>query len=162
MYGRDGSSGRFLVGARAGALRYAFDFVKFASPPNGGWFEEVTWARESDGVLYVENTHLTYASATRNRNAYISAIDLGTRKMLWRSRALVANARTFVLAGNLIVAGYGFTSGARLPVPARPQNRSRARPRSEFRAHPSESSCRGGRLHVRTYDRQVIARIAAS
>ena len=161
VYGRDGSSGRFLVGARAGALRYAFDFVKFANPPNGGWFEEVTWARESDGVLYVENTHLTYASATRNRNAYISAIDLGTRKVLWRSRALVANTRTFVLAGNLIVAGYGFTREPDF-LYLLDRKTGRVLDRIGVPSAPERIVLRDGRLHVRTYDRQVIARIAAS
>ena len=161
VYGRDGSSGRFLVGTRAGALRYAFDFVKFANPPNGGWFEEITWARESDGVLYVENTHLTYASATRNRNAYISAIDLGTRKTLWRSRALVANARTFVLAGNLIVAGYGFTREPDF-LYLLDRKTGRALDRIGVPSAPERIVLRDGRLHVRTYDRQVIARIAAS
>jgi hypothetical protein len=68
VYGRDDSSGRYVVGAdaRTGRVRYAFDLVNFARP-RGGWFEEVEWAREADGVLYVENTHLTFASATRRR-----------------------------------------------------------------------------------------------
>jgi outer membrane protein assembly factor BamB len=153
--------GRYVVGgnARNQALRYAFDFTTFTQPPNGGEFEPVTWAREVDGVLYVSNGHLTYASATNGRNAYLSAIDLGRRKLLWRSPALVANARTFVVAGDLIVAGYGFTAEPdflylldrrtgkvldRLPVPSAPEI----------------VKLRGERLHVRTYDRQVVARIA--
>jgi hypothetical protein len=48
--------------------------------------------------------------ADKGRNAYLSAIDLGTKKTLWRSPALVANARTFVVTGDHIVAGYGFTA----------------------------------------------------
>jgi len=109
-------------------------------------------------VLYVSNSHLTYASQTKGRNAYLSAIDLGTKKTLWRSPALVANARTFVVTRDLIVAGYGFTaepdflylldrrSGKvlhRLPVPSAPEI----------------IKLRDGRLYVRTYDRQVVARI---
>lgn len=148
--------GRYLLTATS--QRPAFDFVSFLRPPNGAWLEELTWAREADGVLYVEHTHLTYASATRGRNAYISAIDAGTGTLRWRSRALVANARTFVVAGDLIVSGYGFTaepdflylldrrSGRvlhRLPVPSAPE----------------VIELRGNRLYVRTYDRDVIARI---
>jgi hypothetical protein len=148
--------GRYLVkGLRQ---EYAFDFVHFLRPPAGGWLEELRWAREADGVLYVENAHLTYASATRRRNAYLTAVDLTTKKILWRSPALVANARTFVLAGDLIVAGYGFTAEPdflylldrrtghvldRLPVPSAPEIIKR----------------RGDLLHVRTYDHQVVARI---
>ena len=61
-------------------------------------------------MLYVENTHPTYATATRDRNAYVSAIDIAARKTRWRSAALVANARTFVVSGDFIVCGYGFTA----------------------------------------------------
>ena len=106
------TSGRYVVGAttRTQALRYAYDFSALTRPPNRGEFEPVTWAREVDGVLYVSNSHLTYATATKGRNAYLSAIEIGARKTLWRSPALVANARTFVVTGDLIVAGYGFTA----------------------------------------------------
>jgi hypothetical protein len=147
--------GRYLV---KGRQSYAIDFVNFTRPPNGAWLEEIRWAREVDGVLYVEHAHLTYASATKGRNGYISAIDLTTKKTLWRSPALVANARSFVVTGDLIVSGYGFTaerdflylldrrSGKvldRLPVPSAPEI----------------IKLRGNRLYVRTYDRQVVARI---
>ena len=70
----------------------------------------------------------------------------------------MANARTFVVTGDLIVAGYGFTREAdflylldrstgrvvdRLPVPSAPEL----------------IKLRGDLLHVRTYDRRVVARI---
>ena len=61
-------------------------------------------------MLYVSKSHLTYGPQTRGRNAYLTAIDLATKKTLWRSLALVANARTFVVSEDLIVAGYGFTA----------------------------------------------------
>jgi outer membrane protein assembly factor BamB len=152
--------GRYLVGAdpRTQELRYAFDFRAFTRPPNLGEFEPLTWAREAPGVLYVSNSHLTYASRTKGRNAYLSAVDLARQKTLWRSPALVTNARTFVISGGLIVAGYGFTAEPdflylldrrtgkvlhRLPVPSAPEI----------------IKLRGGRLHVRTYDRQLVVRI---
>ncbi|HEU0246349.1 MAG TPA: PQQ-binding-like beta-propeller repeat protein [Gaiellaceae bacterium] len=152
--------GRYLVGAetRTQALLYAFDFGTFTQPPNRGEFEPLTWARVAGGVLYASNSHLTYASQTKGRNAYLSAIDLGTKQTVWRSPALVANARTFVVTGDLIVAGYGFTAEPdflylldrrtgkvlhRLPVPSAPEI----------------IKLRDGRLYVRTYDRQVVARI---
>jgi hypothetical protein len=148
--------GRYLVTA---SQSYAIDFLKFMRPPNGAWLEEIRWAREVDGVLYVEHAHLTYATATKGRNAYISAIDLASRKTLWRSPALVANARSFVVTGDLIVSGYGFTAEPdflylldrrtgrvldRLPVPSAPEI----------------IKLRRNRLQVRTYDRQVVVRIA--
>lgn len=160
VYGRDGSSGRVLVAASAHAkrLRYAFDLVNFAQPPNGGWFEQVMWARERDGVLYVETAHLTFASATRGRNAYVSAIDLKTRKTLWRSPALVANAFTFVLAGGAIVAGYGFTQEPDY-LYLLDRNNGRVLDRLPLPTAPEIIKLRGDRLHVRTYDHDVVARI---
>ncbi len=70
----------------------------------------------------------------------------------------MANARTFLVSGNLIVSGYGFTAEDdflylldrrtgkvldRLPVPSAPE----------------VIKLRGDRLYVRTYDRQVVGRI---
>lgn len=60
-------------------------------------------------MLYVETAHSTYGATSGGRTAYIAAIATATGKVLWRSPALVANARSFVLAGDVIVAGYGFT-----------------------------------------------------
>ena len=152
--------GRYLVGANARnqSLRYAFDLSALTRPPNRAEFEAITWAREVDGVLYVSNSHATYAVQTKSRNAYVSAIDLRTGKLRWRSPALVANARTFIVAGDSIVAGYGFTAEPdflylldrrtgkvldRLPVPSAPEI----------------VRLRRGTLHVRAYDRQLVLRV---
>lgn len=148
--------GRYLV--KTSQDPYVLDFVNYMRPPNGAWLEEILWAHESRRILYVAHAHLTYATATRGRNAYVSAIDLDTNRLLWRSPALVANARTFVVARDVIVSGYGFTRELdflylldrktgrvldRLPVPSAPEIIER----------------RGDRLEVRTYDRKVVARI---
>lgn len=159
VYGQDGSSGRYVVGAseRTRALRYAFDFVNFTRPPNGAWLEPVTWAREVDGILYVTNSHLTFAPATKGRNAYVNAIDIRTRKSLWRSPALVANAFTFVVTGNLIVAGYGFTSEPDF-LYLLDRRTGRVLDRLALPTGPEIIKLRGDRLHVRTYDHDVVAR----
>lgn len=164
LYGPDGSTNRYVgVGHRsARSLFYVLDFKRFLRPPNGGEPEGVLWAHEgvvvSDAALYVSNGHFTYASATRGRTAYITAIDPVARKTIWRSPALVANARTFVVTDDYIVSGYGFTREPdflylldrrtgrvldRLPVPSAPE----------------VIRLRGDRLEVRTYDRKVVARI---
>ena len=152
--------GRYLVGGdtRTQGLRYAFDFSAFTQPPNKGEFEPLTWAREVGGVLYVSNSHLTYATQTKGRNAYLSAIDLGTRKTLWRSPALVANARTFVVTGDLIVAGYGFTAEPDF-LYLLDRRTGNVLHRLGVPSAPEIVKLRDGRLHVRTYDRQVVARI---
>lgn len=152
--------GRYVVGAdaRTQELRYAFDFRAFTQPPNRGEFEPVTWAREAAGVLYVSNSHLTYASQTKGRNAYLSAIDLETTRTLWRSPALVANSRTFVVTGDLIVAGYGFTAEPDF-LYLLDRRTGKVLDRLAVPSAPEIVRLRGSMLHVQTYDRQVVARI---
>lgn len=96
--------------------RYAFDFRRYAWPPRIApgdrefVYEQVVWAKEADtGLLYVETAHSTYARSSYGLNGYLNAIDLKTKKLRWRSPALVANADNFVLLGGVIVSGYGFT-----------------------------------------------------
>ncbi len=109
--GPDGATAH-VVGA---AGRYAFDFRAYAWPPRyvkadrEFVYEEVVWAKEADtGLLYVKTAHATYATSSYGLNGHLSAIDLRT-KARWRSAALVANARTFVLLNDVAVSGYGFT-----------------------------------------------------
>jgi hypothetical protein len=161
LYGPDAASGRYLIRAdrRTEALLDAYDFRAFSQPQ--GWFEPVTWAREVDGVLYVSNSHLTYASRSKGRNAYVSAIDLQRRRTLWRSAALVANARTFVVTGDLIVAGYGFTREPDF-LYLLDRGTGKVLDRLELPTAPEIIRLRDGRLHVRTYDHDVVARIAGA
>lgn len=149
--------GRYLVAAnaRTRSFRYAFDLTSFTQPPDRNEFEPVTWARESDGTLYVSNAHLTYAKQTNGRNAYVSAIDLQTKKLRWRSRALVANARMFVVTGDLIVAGYGFTAEPDFLYLLDRQT-GRVLRRLAIPSAPVFVRLRGATLHVRTYDRQLV------
>jgi len=152
--------GRYVIGAspRTQSLRYAFDVGTFTRPPSLGEFEPVTWAREVDGVLYISNSHLTYASQTRGRNAYVSAIDVAAKKTLWRSPALVANARTFVVSRNLIVAGYGFTAESDF-LYLLDRRTGKVLDRLAMPTAPEVIKLRGNKLHVRTYDHDVVARI---
>jgi hypothetical protein len=112
LYGKDGASARILISTKG----YAFDFKNSVWPPRirpgerEFVYEAIEWAREADGVLYVENTHLTYARSSYGQNAYITAIDVKTGTRLWRSKALVANAGTFLVTPKYLVTGYGFTA----------------------------------------------------
>lgn len=160
VYGLDGSSGRYVVAAdsRTHTLRYAFDFDAYGRPPGGGFYEPVMWAWEQSGVLYVSHAHLTYASATRNKNGYVSAIEIATGKRLWRSPALVANSRTFVVTRDLILAGYGFTA-ERDFVYALDRSNGRVVDRLAVPTAPETLRLRGDRLYVRTYDHDLVVRL---
>src|SRR5262249_36986066 len=111
-----------------------------------------------NGVLYVENTHLTYASASFDRNAYITAIDLKTRRAIWRSPALVANALNFLVTSRYVIAGYGFT---REPdyLYVLDRRTGRVLDRLLLPNAPERITLRGNVLHVRTYDHVVLARL---
>jgi hypothetical protein len=166
VYGPDFASARYLVAAdpRTGRLRYAFDFVNYAYAPEIApgdrefVYEQPVWAREADGVLYVETAHMTYARSSGNRNAYVTAIDLRTRKVLWQSPALVANARTFVLAGETIVTGYGFTAEPDF-LYLLDRRTGRVLDRLAVPTGPETIALHGDRLTVRTYDHEVVAEL---
>ena len=69
-----------------------------------------TWVALRDDVLFVSTSHRTYARSSGGVNAQIAAIDLAAGALLWRSRPLVANAANFVLVGDHLISGYGFTA----------------------------------------------------
>jgi hypothetical protein len=159
--GLDGATGRVVVAPG----RYAYDFRNYAWPPRIApgerefVYEQVVWAKEADtGLLYVETAHSTYARSSFGLNGYLNAIDLKSRKLLWRSPALVANADNFVLLDGVIVSGYGFTDEpdylyaidrrtgqvvARLLLPTGPERIVR----------------HGNTLTVDTYDRRLTVRV---
>lgn len=165
LYGRDGTSGRYLVAYNRGPVAlYAFDFAKYGRPPmvrpgNAGLvWEQPEWAQERDHVLYVENAHLTYAAASYGQNGYITAIDLRARRAAWRSPALVANALNFLVTGRYLITGYGFTNEPDyLYVLSR--SNGRVVDRLLLPNGPERITLRGNVIHVRTYDHVVLARL---
>jgi hypothetical protein len=102
-----------------------------------------------------------YAWPPRGLNGYLNAIDLKTKKLLWRSPTQVANAEDFVMLNTVLVSGYGFTDEpdylyaisrktgrvvARLPLPNAPEHITR----------------RGSTLYVRTYDHDLVVRVSGA
>ena len=159
IYGRDGLTARYVLGAtRTGDIRYAFDFVRFWHSPGGGMPQQVTWAQQVGGVLYVETTHLGYASTSKGRNAYLTALDIATGRILWRTPGLVANAQTFVVTGNLIVSGYGFTAEPDY-LYLIDRRTGRVRDRLAVPSGPERIVLQDGRLKVRTYDHQLVVKL---
>jgi hypothetical protein len=157
-YGDHGGPTRYLI-AKGPARRtlYALDITRLGSVTSA-WPLELRWAREVGGVLYVANAHRTYASTTRNRNGYLTALDPSTGRLLWQSPALVANADSFAVVGDVIVTGYGFTAE---PDYLYAVDRSTGRPlaRMSLPTGPERISAVGTRLSVRTYDHRVVAQL---
>jgi len=164
LYGTDASARYVLSFDEQARFRYGFDFSRYVWPPRirrgerEFVYEGIEWAREVDDVLYVENAHTTYARSSYRRNAYITAIDLHTKKTLWRSAALVANAHTFVATPRYLVTGYGFTKE---PDYLYLLDRSNGHvvERLKVPSAPAELTLLGISLHVRTYDHDLVVQL---
>jgi hypothetical protein len=161
IYSADGASGRYVVGKT-----YAFDFGKYAWPPRyvpsdkEFVYEEVVWAQEMPtGVLYVETAHDTYASSSFGLNGYLNAIELKTRKLVWRSPALVANAADFVVLDDVIVSGYGFTDEPDY-LYAVSRTNGHLLGRLLLPNAPERIVRRGDTLDVRTYDHDLVVKLS--
>lgn len=112
FYGADYSGGRFVAVQREDTAEIValFDFEAYAHPPGTPVGERAftaqraTWAALVGSVLLVGHAH--HADA-RGGNAFITALDLGSGELLWRSAPLVANAADFVVHRGHVLSGYG-------------------------------------------------------
>ena len=106
--------GRYLVSVNAGAVERIFDLDALRHPPDPSpqWkqfaSQDVTYAQVAEGTLYVCNGGGSYAREVHGKKGFITAIDFSTGQMRWRSDPLVCDA-PFVMVGEAIVSGYGFT-----------------------------------------------------
>jgi hypothetical protein len=163
FYGKDGATSRILLSP----VRYALDFKKYVWPPRNlpgekeSVYEELVWAREANGVLYVQNAHLTYARSSYNQNAYITAIDATTKRRLWRSKALVANAQTFAVTPDYLLTGYGFTAEPDY-LYLLDRRTGRVVERLALPSGPEKITRSGKNFVVRTYDHVLLVRLRAS
>ncbi len=158
--GPDGAT-RHLVVAPG---KFAFDFRRYAVPPRIAAgdrdlvYEQVVWAKEEGGVLYVETAHSTYARSSGGLNGYLNAVDIAGRKLLWRSPALVANARTFVVLPHVVVTGYGFTAEPDYLYALSRQN-GHVVSRLPLPSAPDRIAKKGAELAVDTYDHRLLVRV---
>lgn len=165
VYGLDGGEGRYLVALdSAGRFRYGFDFGGYAYAPGtpqrerGFTYQQINWAAEEGGTLYVSHGHNTYARSSKGMNAYLTALDTRTGRVVWRSRPLVSNAENFELVGDLLVAGYGFTSEKDF-LYLLDKRTGEVRQRLPLRSGPTYIIRKGDRLHVRAYDADLVLRL---
>ncbi len=118
---------------------------------------DVQWADVRDGVLYLSTRYNGYAKEVKGQHAQISAIDLTTGDVLFRSDPLTSNGADFLLVDGGIITGYGFTSEPdfvfcldaktgktvqKIPVPSAPEH------------FAWDEASR--RVFVRTYDHDLV------
>lgn len=167
FYGRDGATERMLLAIGRQGVRYGLDFKHYAWPPaipageREFVYEEVAWAREANGVLYVQHAHSTYARSSYGRNGYITALDVKTKRRLWRSNALVANAYTFLVTPRYLVTGYGFTAEDDWLYLLN-RKTGRVVERLALPSMPERITHSGSLLKVRTYDHVLTVRLRES
>ncbi len=70
---------------------------------------EVQDARLDGRVLYHNEACITYSRQAGGRCSSLVAVDVPTGKVLWRTRPLTSN-NAFLVHGDHIIAGYGFTA----------------------------------------------------
>jgi len=94
-------------------LLYTFDFHNFIFADNYEYNyyvdRSIRYAEIKDNVLYVNLYHSTYADSCPY-NAYVMAIDLTYQGIIWKSEPLVSNSDNFIILGDNIITGYGFTA----------------------------------------------------
>ncbi|HEY3247773.1 MAG TPA: hypothetical protein VGK88_05730 [bacterium] len=167
IYGEDFAGGRYVVGydpARQ-TFTFAFDFKNYIVPPafapaDRDYVDEsVQWVQFAGGVLYVSNFHRTYARSSKGLNGYITAIDLTKGTISWRSRPLVINANNFVVAGEVVIAGYGFTAEPDFLYLLNRANGTVIQT-VPLRSGPEYLALRKDTLFVRTYNTDAVFRLA--
>jgi hypothetical protein len=116
LYGKDMGRARFVVlldpGPAVDPERRvtAFDFKNFIEPPEtfapDETHEMITWAALDGDRLFVANTHSNNPNASHGMSAYLTAIDVKSNAVIWRSAGEVASGGSFVITDQYVICGY--------------------------------------------------------
>jgi hypothetical protein len=148
--------GRYLVVTRGDAVLHVFDLDAFRHPPRADpqWQEfavqDVTYAQIAGDTLYVCNGGGSYAREVFGKKGFVSALDLATGTLRWRSDALVCNA-TFAVYGDYLITGYGFTAEPDFVFVLRLSD-GKTLSKTRVASGPDTITLDGNRLQVETYD----------
>ncbi len=119
FYGGEYYSGHVLEidDKKTGETVAVLDMSEMFYPDNPASDEDLKFVDENlrhavseNGILYVCMAHSTYAESA-SHNAYIMALDMNDEfRMVWKTEPLTCNAANFVIYGDDIICGYGFTA----------------------------------------------------
>lgn len=102
-----------LYDKKTGELLYNYDFHDFIYAEgyeNDAFVDRsIRYAKVVDDILYVNLYHSTYASSCP-QNAFIIAIGIPEQTVLWKSDLLTSNSGNFIVTGDYIISGYGFSA----------------------------------------------------
>lgn len=117
-------------------------FSQYAVPQYTGYTFE-------GNTVYVCASHRTYSSSSGGKNAYLMAVDLTTGKIKWMTKPLTCNSQ-FVVTGNSIICGYGF-SGEMHYVYVVDKNTGRRASKLVVKKSPELFSIMGNKVYSRMY-----------
>jgi hypothetical protein len=159
VYGKHFGDGRILIVTDPdGRPRRGFDFSAWKNPPTSRPGDErftesrIIWAQVVSGVLLVSTAHSTYAASSAGKNGYLTALDLDTGNLFWRSQPLVANSSNFIVDRGWIISGYGFTDEPDFLYVLSARD-GKVKSRTKLDSGPDILHLRGNQLLVRTYNR---------
>ncbi|MEA3303119.1 MAG: hypothetical protein U9Q75_07595 [Pseudomonadota bacterium] len=166
VYADEQGEGRylFLWSMKSRRYAYGFDFGSYMHAPGGSEVDKqvitqsIDWVIVSESVVYVSHSHKTFSGSSRGMNAYITAIDLNTRRLLWRSDPLVSNAANFIVVGNTIISGYGFSAEPDYLYLLDTSN-GRQIEKIALRTGPQYIISKDDQLFVRTYNTDYVFRV---
>lgn len=111
FYGPDYAGGRFVAVQREDTAEIValFDFEAYARAPGQRQLVEqrATWAVLAGSVLLVSHAQGTYARGAAGDHAYVTALDVDSGELLWRSAPQVAGAADFLVHRGHVLTGYG-------------------------------------------------------
>lgn len=166
IYGNNYGDGRylFIYDLEKQKFTVGYDFDNYLLPPdystdNGDFIDQsLTWVVAENNILYISNRHRTYAESSQGMNGYLTAIDLNTNQILWRSKPLVCNAENFVISDRVIICGYGFTAEPDYLYLIDKQN-GEILQQINLKTAPEYIIQKDNKLFVRTYDTNYVFEI---
>lgn len=152
IYGKNFAEGAkvLLFQADLSKIAHALDFSDWLKPPY-----RIIWVQVRGEVMYFSYGINGYASNVDGKTAYLAAINLKDQTVLWRSEPLVANARNFILIGDSIVSGYGFTAEPDFLLVINSFNGKTVK-KIKVATGPDYLILKEGRLYVRCYNRDYV------
>ncbi len=149
--------GRYLVVVRGSTTEAVFDFESWRHPPNVDPAQaqfaiaDVTYALVRGGTLFVAHGGGSYAKEMGGKKGFVSALDLKSGELSWRSDPVVNGGAPFVFWRDFLVTAYGFT--------AEPDNVYLLRrdtgetvTKATLKSAPDDLVLQGDRLRVEAYD----------
>jgi hypothetical protein len=111
FYGPDYAGGRFVAVhcEDTGEITALLDFEAYAGPPaeRGRGEQRAQWAQLVGSTLFVSHGRAGGVGGASDHDGYITALDVTTGELLWRSAPRVAGAADFIVHAGHVFTGHG-------------------------------------------------------